>query len=300
MTDAQQDPSRSAAELLHQWLRRQLSDAAASWLDASTAKVACPDAKDRDLWLAISLAQRKVGKDDLALSDADLAAAEDCRSGWDPRGWSADQAARVALLLAMRTPPQVFLARLDSLCSTADVGELVAFYRGLPLYPAPELYRARAAEGVRTNMRAVFEAVAHRNPYPREQLDQDAWNQMVLKALFIGAPLHPIQGIDERANPDLAQMLCDYADERRSAHRPVSPELWRGVGPFATGQVIADLELLLGSSDELEREAAVLALRASPDQRAGEVLMQRTDLDSAAEKEYITWETVGRDCEARS
>jgi len=41
-------------------------------------------------------------------------------------------------------------------------------------------------------------------------------------------------------------------------------------------------------------------LRASPDQRAGEVLMQRTDLDSAAEKEYITWETVGRDCEARS
>ncbi len=38
------------------------------------------------------------------------------------------------------------------------------------LYPDQPRYVLRAAEGVRTNMKAVFEAVAHRNPYPSEQL----------------------------------------------------------------------------------------------------------------------------------
>ncbi len=45
-------------------------------------------------------------------------------------------------------------------------------------------------------MRVVFEAVAHRNPYPAEQLPEAAWNQMVLKALFVGSRLAPIVGLD--------------------------------------------------------------------------------------------------------
>ena len=125
-----------------------------------------------------------------------------------------------------------FAARFGQLCRTADVAEAIAFYRGLPLYPDPPLLEAQAAEGTRTNMRAVFEAVAHRSPYPKEQFAENRWNHMVLKALFVGSALHPIQGLDERANPALARMLCDYAHERWAAGRPVSPELWRCVGPL--------------------------------------------------------------------
>ncbi len=84
---------------------------------------------------------------------------------WDPRGWSVDQAARLLLLLARAKRPG-FAPVLDQLFVTADVGELVAFYRGLPLYPDPAAHLARAEEGARSNMKAVFEAVAHRNPYP--------------------------------------------------------------------------------------------------------------------------------------
>ena len=50
---------------------------------------------------------------------------------------------------------------------------------------------------------------------------------MVLKALFIGRPLHLIQGLDLRANRDLAKMLINYAHERQSANRPVPAELWQ-------------------------------------------------------------------------
>ena len=56
----------------------------------------------------------------------------------------------------------------------------------------------------------------------------------MLKALFVDAALHPIVGLDARANPTLARMLLDFADERRAAGRPVPAELWRCTLPFAT------------------------------------------------------------------
>ena len=37
---------------------------------------------------------------------------------------------------------------------------------------------------------------------------------MILKALFIGTALQPIEGLERRWNPDLSRMLCDYAHER--------------------------------------------------------------------------------------
>ncbi len=65
---------------------------------------------------------------------------------------------------------------------------------------------------------------------------------MILKAVFVGSPLDLIQGIDHRANPELARMLTAYAHERWAAKRPVIPELWRPVGRFADAEILADLE----------------------------------------------------------
>jgi hypothetical protein len=202
--------------LLHSWLHRQLPAAARAWLDEQLGKLG-GEVGDRDLYVALGLVPRRLGKADLDLSDADLEAAAQARPGWDPCGWSVDQAARVLLLLHAGGTGERFAARFVQLCRTADVAEAIAFYRGLPLYPDPELLEAQAAEGTRTNMRAVFEAVAHRSPYPKERFAQNRWNHMVLKALFVGSALHPIQGLDERANPELAKMLCDYAHERWAA-----------------------------------------------------------------------------------
>lgn len=281
----------SAETLLQQWVESRVEAAGAQWLREAVAAVQA-DTGDRALFRHVSLVTRKLGNAPLALDAAALVAAREARPGWDPSTWTVDQAARIRLLLAAAREPAAFVRRLDALCATADLEELVAFYRGLPLYPDPPRHRLRAAEGVRSNMKSVFEAVAHRNPYPAEQLPEEAWNQMVLKALFVGAALDPIVGLDRRANPTLARMLGDYAHERWAAGRPVSPELWRCVGPFAGGRLLADLERVLATGTPAERAAAVLALRSSADAGAQDLLARHAALQDAVATRGTTWADV--------
>jgi hypothetical protein len=278
----------TSRDLLFAWLGRQLPEPARLWLDEQLGKLT-GEVRDRDLYIALGLVPRKLGKADLDLSEADLEAAGRVRPGWDPRGWSVDQAARIVILLHAGGTGAVFAQRFTQLCRTADVAEAIAFYRGLPLYPDPERLEAQAAEGTRTNMRAVFEAVAHRSPYPKEQFAENRWNHMVLKALFVGSALHPIQGLDERANPPLARMLCDYAHERWAAGRPVSPELWRCVGRHADAEALADLQRVLASGSAAERKAAALALAACPEPGARELIAAAPDLAAGIERGELSW-----------
>ena len=289
----------TSKELLRTWLTRQLPEAQRSWLVERLDRLA-GGGEERELYIALGLVPRKLGKADLALQPADLAQAQDARPDWDPRGLSVDQAARILMLLTEGSSGEAFQARFRQLCRTADLGEQIAFYRGLPLYPDPELLEDQAAEGTRTNIRAVFEAVAHRSPYPKEQFSENRWNHMVLKALFVGSALHPIQGLDERANPELATMLHDYAHERWSAGRPVSPELWRCVGPFAEGAIVDDLARVLRTGTRQEQEAALLALTASPDPRAKDVLAEAPARSTAAAGDDLSWERLAAELEAEA
>ncbi|NNJ27811.1 EboA domain-containing protein [Alienimonas chondri] len=191
-------------------LAPHLSADAAAWLDAQREKIAAGE--ERALFLGFGLAPRKVGKAEL----------DDDRLP----GWSVDQAARIALLDAFPTDDEPrWLSAFDKLADAAEVRELVTLYQALPRLPFPEALADRAVDGLRTNVKTVFEAIAHRNPFPRERFTDDRWNQMVLKALFIGSSLRPIDGLRERMNDDLSQMLRDYADERSAAGRDVPADL---------------------------------------------------------------------------
>jgi hypothetical protein len=263
--------SGAVKQLLRTWLQERLAPAQLTWLETELAKLAAGRA--RDLEILFGLLPRRLGKADLQLAPPDLAAAASARPGWDPRGWTVDEAARIlALLEFAAAAPDRFVDAFMQLCRTAEVSEAVALYRGLPLYPSPEKLEWQAGEGLRTSMRSVFEAIAHRSPYPKETFSEERWNHMVLKALFIGSPLAPIQGLDERRNPTLARILADYAHERWAAGRPVTPELWRCIGPFAEGDLIDDLARVAKSAEGAERRAAALALSVSPDRRAPALL----------------------------
>jgi hypothetical protein len=222
----------TAIQLLRESLALRIAAKAMNWLDHTIQHIA-NSGGDRVFFTAFSAAPRYVGKADLHPTAAELQVAEAVRAGWSPASWSVAQAARSLLVLALpQETVEKYLQPLERLFVTADVGELVALYQMLPLLPHPEQHRLRAAEGIRSNMTVVFNAVALQNPYPFEQLDTLAWNQMVLKALFVGSSLNQIHGLDRRANPELARMLLDYAHERRSAGRSVSSELWPLIKPF--------------------------------------------------------------------
>ena len=277
-------------ELLGHWLGRQLDDGQAAWLDEAAAKIAA-GAADRNVYMAVSLVTRKIGKADLALAAEDRSAAERARTGWKPDGMSADQAARLYLVLVLGDPARM-AALIEQLCVTGDVGELVTFNLGLPLYPEPKRYLNRARKSARTNMKAVFNALAHRNPYPFENFDELAWNHLVLKALFVGSPLWPMEGLDERANAALSRMLCDYAHERWAAGRPVSPELWRCVGRHADAGAVNDLKRVLLTGDAAERRAAALALSDCPLPEAGEALAGSGDLTADIAGGRLSWNDI--------
>lgn len=280
-----------ARKLLREWLQRQLDAERGAWLDAQIAALR-RDPTDAALDVILAMVPRRLGKDALVLSAADLAAAATAIEGWDPRGWGVSEAARILLLSGLPVAGEPFAERFRALCRTADVAELASLYRGLPLYPDSATLEEQVGEGLRSNMRAVFEAIAHCNPYPKAHFDDHRWNHMVLKALFIGVPLAPIQGLDQRANPELARIMCDFAHERWAAGRPVPFEIWRCVGPFAEGPAIDDLARALASRETLERRAAALALAASPDRRAAQLLQEVPALAGDISRRQITWATL--------
>ena len=275
--------------LADEWIARAADAAGVAWFRDALDKVVHA-ADDRALGSAIGLAPRKLGRADLALTPADTARAAALRPGFDPGDWSVDQLARVALMTASHDGDDAaFAARLDAFCTTAEVNELIALCRGLPIYPGAALIEPRAREAVRSGMKPVFEAVAHRNPYPREVFAEDPWNQMVVKALFIGSTLWPIQGVDQRANPRLARMLVDFAHERWAAGRPVSAELWRCIAPHADGDGIAALRRAFDTGGDKDRLALALAIR---DTGAAAALPHRSEIEKLHGRlagERITW-----------
>lgn len=278
--------------LLRQWLKGRLPADSLSWLALQVAIIAAGK-RPLQLGFAIGLVPREVGKFDLALSNAEQAAGRSARKDLDASGWSVDQAARVLLVLAShRGDDAAFVDGLDRLLATAEIGEQIAMLQALPLLPCQDLLLPHALDGIRSAAQPIFEAIAHRNPYPRERFSEAQWNQMVLKALFVGSRLASIQGLDVRRNGNLARMLVDYANERRAAGRPISPELWRCVAPFAEEADVEKLSAIVRQGTRAEAAGAALALAECPLPSARKALTTQPDLASAIAGGHLVWDAV--------
>ena len=144
-----------------------------------------------------------------------------------PEGWGLDEAARGALLLkrlaSLAPAEQSTLAR--EVFYRGEVRERQALLRVLPHVPVPQGLLEIAREACRTSVESVFRAIACDNPYPAEHFDEPAFNQMVLKAVFVGAPVSRIVGLAGRATPEMRRMAEDYAAERRAAGRAVPEDV---------------------------------------------------------------------------
>jgi len=251
---------------LNAMLERRLEGRALDWYGERQAEVA--DGVDDERFASgISRASRFAPRGRLAPDAEERAEAARALPGWNPERWTVLEAVRVGLVLARPDlDEQGVVLALEEVLRFADEGEQCAMYRSLAHLPRGERFVRRASEGCRTNILPVFESVACDTPYPARHFGDLAWNQMVVKALFIGAPLWRVHGVDERLSAELARMTLDLADERRSAHRPVQQELWMCLGTHGGARALAALERELAGSNTLGRRAAALGLA-----RAGEV-----------------------------
>ena len=279
-------------DLLFNWLARQVNQDGYAWLEQQHDKI-ISNFSQRVFFTAFSAVPRYTGKQRLQLSEAEIQEAQAKCPGWSPQFWGVDRVARSLLVLTLaQGDRELYIKALEQVFATADVEELVALYQMLPLLPYPQEYRLLAAEGIRSNMTVVFNAVAQHNPYPAEYFDEPAWNQMILKALFIGSPLNSIQGLDRRTNPTLSKMSIDYARERWAAKRSVSPELWRGMGKFAERSIIADWERILASSEPVQKAAVALACDRCSLPEAQSLLSNYPDLQESINSGNLTWQSI--------
>jgi hypothetical protein len=297
MSDSQANIQAVRRTLLS-WLQDRLNDEAMKWIK-STSEQLLEGAESWVFYSSFSAVPRHTGKEELSLTEKEIAKAEDLRTGWQPSYWSIDELGRTLLILSIAGEDKdVFFEKLENTFISSDIGEGIALYQSLPLLPHPKDLTERAAEGLRTNITSIFNAVAHHNPYPADYLDDDAWNQMVLKALFEQTPLYPIYNIDERANQKLADMLIDYAHERWAADRSVSPELWRSVGPFANEETVEkDLKKVLNNPNELNQQAALLALYASPASNAEKLVEKHASQLEQMKRDNVDWDSIGKQFE---
>jgi len=193
---------------------RRCSPEGREWLDRALIRM-MPPLDVAAFQVAYAGAARRVGGD---VVDADEATAP---------GQPLDEVARAALLLRALDclAPGEHAAFVDEVYRRGDSREQAALLRALGLLPAPERFLATAVEACRTNVRAVFEAIACRNPYPARHFPEPSFNQMVLKVMFVELPLDTVDGLRGRITPELRRMAEDYARERRAAGRPVPADI---------------------------------------------------------------------------
>lgn len=172
---------------------------------------------------------------------------------------------------------------------TADLHETLALYKGICLYPYSEDLKKSAEEGLRSNMKEVFESVALDNDFPAKHFEEESWNQMILKALFVEAPIYRIKNFESRKNEELSRMVTDYALERIAASRSIHPELWRCVKIVENKRILDHWQKLLESGNEIEQSAIKLTL----DTQLSEV--KNIGLASSTKKYPLkSWEEIGQ------
>ena len=273
-------------------IRNNLKPEAWTWLQQETSAI--QNGGDHQKFNIDFVAMpRKTGKGIVNISAGDENKLQSLLSGFTIKGWTVDRLCRVWLLMHFPSGDKTSYTRaVENLFLNAEMSEQVALYSSLPLLAFPEQWRKRCAEGIRSNIGQVLESIICNNPYPAEQLEEAAWNQLVLKAIFTEKPVLEIYGLEKRSNQRLADSLSDYAHERWAAHRAVNPLLWICVVHFINEKIFADIEKIFSSESSVEREAAALVCYESNYPAAKKLLERNKDLKSSIERGDTSWTSV--------
>lgn len=245
-------------EILLSAIKKCCDDEQFSWLNESIASlVKQPENMLDELVSDIARARRRVGRQilgehltHLETSIGDLPVAH----------WKVGDAARVVLLLSALEINNVPDSLVNSVFKLGSDAEQAAIVSGLSLYADDDRYLNISLEAGRTNSLELFQAVTNNTPYPAQYYDQQAFNQLVLKSLFVGVNIFNIQNLNMRINEELSRMCEDYYDERVAADRSVPADIWLALAPYASSRGEDLLKTALVNSDSEHRYYAALAM----------------------------------------
>jgi hypothetical protein len=204
-------------------LTPRLGPAAREWLSAKLSEVA---ADPKALAPAFAAAGRRTGRGPLL--DPVPSSAERLRGDAGPvlNPWRIEDGARVALLIAdaAREAGET-AARAADLYFHGELRERIGVLRALQLLPRSDEGVGVVRDALRTSTGDLFAAAICENLYA-EHLPDDVFRQAVIKCLFVDCRLDRVEGIEERATPELSRMLLAYVTEREHAGRAIAVELW--------------------------------------------------------------------------
>ncbi|HRQ89010.1 MAG TPA: EboA domain-containing protein [Bacteroidia bacterium] len=284
-------------DLLFQILRSSAPPEAVSWLEEAVSGQEA-DFQRRPFYYAFSGVSRHFPKKaKVEVSSAQTAELSKLAPGLAVERWDPFRLARVLLLLVLaKQEKAVFLETLSALLNTADLREQAAIFSAFPLFPHQEELVESARDGLRSNIVDIFDSIALDNPFPARHFPDEAWNQMVLKAIFIQRPLHRIEGIDHRRNAELAAAISSLAHERWAAGRRLTPEAWRNCASLVTDGIADDLRHLVSHGDLSDRKAAAL-LVAGGDSRLSDLRADLAELIAEVGTDELTWTHLGKELE---
>ena len=220
------------------------------WLREASAAVAADATAIRSRFPMVG---RKVGREPL---DAGADAS-------DVHAWTIDDAARAVLLVAAGEGAEGELAELYRY---GDAAERRGVLRALPYVNVGDRAVWLVEDAIRTNDTRLIAAAL--GPYATEHLPDHAYDQAVLKCVFVGVPITGLDGIPERVTPDGARMLGAFVHERVAAGRDVPAEVWTVIDRYPPAEEIAAIEAERESEFEDRRAAAQRALSHRIQERA--------------------------------
>jgi len=227
-------------------LRRELELSARpeglAWLEDALAEVAAQPAAIRMRFPSVG---REVGREPL---DPD-------RDPDDVHAWTIDDAARTLLLAGLG---EGVADELGELYRYGDAAERRGLLRALPYLEIGERAIGLVDDAIRSNDTRLISAAL--GPYATAYLDPAGYDQAILKCVFVGVPIAPLDGLEERATPDAARMLAAFVHERVAASRDIPAEVWRVIDRFPPEAELRAIEAELEGPYADRRQAAEHAL----------------------------------------
>jgi hypothetical protein len=234
------------------------------WLDSAYKKLESSEDLLNELAILNAMARRKMDHGKIAESRYFL---DTSHGSMDISLWEKGDAARVLLILkAIDLDTTGSIQLVKDLYNLSDENEKAAIVRGLILFNETDALKSIALEAGRTNSIVLFESLATLNPYPAAYYTEAEFNQLVLKALFVGVNICNVYGLAERANPELSRMCEDYVEERVLADRSVPSDIWLALGPHASPEAETLMIEYCAHPEKAHRYYAILALNGRTEQ----------------------------------